>query len=288
MKKLSIFLLFFPVALFSQVGINTTSPSEASVLDVRSTLDGVRVGGFLPPKVNLAQRALIPVTSADDGLIVFLSEGSTRCLQIYNGTENSWENMHCLALAPTILGIQDFEPAPATPTLNFTDNFASGSFQTGNGTNPSTPTFLNTRSYGVISDIADIDFGPINASAFSEVSVTFRLAAFSINTAGNGVDGGDTVGVYISDDGGVTFSFELEIAGNSNARYDYSATGVQTIAYDGDNTPVQVTTPTGLIGLSTITVNNLPNVANLVVGIVLENNVANELWVIDDVVVSGN
>lgn len=100
MKKITTLLLILPFAVLSQVGINTTTPSDASVLEIQSSGDGVKFGGFLPPRVTLAQRGSIPVTAADEGLIVFLSDGSTRCLQIYNGTENSWENMHCLELAP--------------------------------------------------------------------------------------------------------------------------------------------------------------------------------------------
>lgn len=54
----------------------------------------------MPPRVTLAQRNAIPVTAADDGMLVMLTNGTTRCLQIYNGTANSWESIYCLNNAP--------------------------------------------------------------------------------------------------------------------------------------------------------------------------------------------
>ena len=49
-----------------------------------------------------------------------------------------------------------------------------------------------------------------------------------------------------------------------------------------------MTTPNGTAGYSTIEITGLPSTANLVVGIVLFNDNANELWVIDNVEIYGN
>lgn len=97
-KVLTILLIFSNLIAFSQVGINTTSPSPASVLDVESSSDNVNYGGFLPPRVSLSERNSISVTAADDGLMVFLIEGTTRCVQIYDGVEAAWENVYCMPL----------------------------------------------------------------------------------------------------------------------------------------------------------------------------------------------
>src|SRR5690554_1496316 len=77
---------------YSQVGIGTTTPSAASMLEVSSTSDGVSFGGFMPPRVpDVATRDQIPVTASDDGLVVYIKDSG--CLQIWNGI--SWENIHC-------------------------------------------------------------------------------------------------------------------------------------------------------------------------------------------------
>ena len=291
MKK-SFFLnvaLIISVPLFSQVGINTTSPSSASVLDVESSSDGTNFGGFLPPRVDASGRANIAskATLADDGLLIFFED--TRCLQTWNGVESTWENVYCMSgpsSGSTLLGIQDFEITPSSPELVFIENTA-GSYQTGNGTSPNTNTYIDGRSYGVVNGDADVDFGPVDASSYSTASLKFRLASFSLNTSGNGADAGDYVDVYVSTDGGTTFSYEMEITGNGNATYDFSATGTQTIAYDGDNTATSTATPTGNTGISYVEITNLPNSANLVIGIVLSNNSSNELWVIDNVEIYG-
>lgn len=105
------------MGLAAQVGINTSSPSPASVLDVKSSSNNINFGGFLPPKVTTAQRNSIPATAADDGLMVFLSQGTTRCLQVWDGTQLQWENLYCI---PNNV-------APVASNVTF-----SGSLQQGN------------------------------------------------------------------------------------------------------------------------------------------------------------
>ncbi len=91
-----IFCFLFSYKGVGQVGINTSNPSPAAVLDVNSSNDGINFGGFLPPKVSLTQRNNIPVGTNDDGLMVFLSEGTNRCLQIYDAIESAWSNVYCM------------------------------------------------------------------------------------------------------------------------------------------------------------------------------------------------
>lgn len=97
-KFLAIFFIFLSLSAFSQVGINTYDPSPASVLDIESTSDNINYGGFLPPRVSLAQRNIISVTASDDGLLVFLIEGNKRCIQIYDGVEAAWEDVYCMPI----------------------------------------------------------------------------------------------------------------------------------------------------------------------------------------------
>lgn len=68
------------------MGINTTTPSPAAVLDVSSSADGTNFGGFMLPRVIVAQRDAIPVTVDDAGLIVYVLNGSNSQLQIWDGT----------------------------------------------------------------------------------------------------------------------------------------------------------------------------------------------------------
>lgn len=108
MKKIALLLLFCSGLISAQVGINTTNPSNASVLHLESLNGSGTHGGFMPPKVNLAQRATIPVTAADDGMMIFLSDGTTRCVQIYDATNTTWVNFYCIPVPFTEVG-QDFD-----------------------------------------------------------------------------------------------------------------------------------------------------------------------------------
>ncbi|CAM3425571.1 hypothetical protein FLLO111716_09630 [Flavobacterium longum] len=100
MKQILLWLLLVAEISFAQVGINTTTPSPASVLEVKSSSNNVNFGGMLPPRVTVAQRNTIPITAADDGMLIMLADGTTRCLQIYNGIAGTWENIYCLNNAP--------------------------------------------------------------------------------------------------------------------------------------------------------------------------------------------
>lgn len=187
---------------------------------------------------------------------------------------------------PVLLAIQDFEPTPATPTLNYTVN-SPGTLRTANGTGPNTPAFIGTRSYGINNGTANLDFGPVSTIGYADATLRFRLASFSLNSATNGADAGDYVDVYVRDGNGNPLSHELRITGFSNARYDFNATGSYTLAYDGNNTFTTVASSSAL-AYSFIEITGLPASADLLLRIVMFNNDNNELWVIDNVEVYGN
>lgn len=88
MKKLFT-LLLLPTAftMFSQVGINTTSPDASSMLDITSTDKGMLV-----PRMTAAQRTVIatPATS----LLVYQTDVATG-FWYYNGT--AWVNLNSMS-----------------------------------------------------------------------------------------------------------------------------------------------------------------------------------------------
>lgn len=188
---------------------------------------------------------------------------------------------------PILLGIQDFETPPGTPTLPYIENL-SGTLETGVGAYPSSNKYFSpVTSYGISNGTADLDFGPVDASSYFSASVRLHLASFSA-TSGNGADLSDTVIVSVSIDGGSTFSDEILIRGNSNRRWDFNATGTANISYDGDNNATVFTSPNGNTGISNVEISGIPNANNVVVKIRMLNNSLNELWLIDDVEIYGN
>lgn len=144
MKTKLILLFFLVCAIFSsaQVGINTTTPNTSSVLDLNSHLGGTNYGGFMPPRVTLAQRDLIPVSAAQDGLIVYTAyPGGLRCLQLYNGSIMAWENITCFGIPP-VIGTVFFESmGNVTTNTNIATHWANSGFD-----NSATCTFSYTTS----------------------------------------------------------------------------------------------------------------------------------------------
>ena len=102
----SLALALIATNFYCQVGIGTTTPSPASMLEVSSSSDGgMTYGGFMPPKVpDLAARDAINPTSADVGLQIFVV--SIGALQMWNGT--GWENIHIINSLPVEPWINEF------------------------------------------------------------------------------------------------------------------------------------------------------------------------------------
>ncbi len=150
-----------------------------------------------------------------------------------------------------------------------------------------------THGYGVSNGSATLTSTNINASTYSSVSATFKLAAFSIASTGNGIDATDLATVEVSPNGGTTWYSTVRVKGSSsgNNYWAYSAAGVASTAYDGDATPVDFAPTAGGLatadGYSTVTITGLPAVTNLRIRITLLNNSASERWIVDDFRVIG-
>ena len=288
MKKIlfSVMLVVFTIS-YAQVGINTTTPSSAAVLHLEALNSATgSYGGFMPPVVNLAQRALIPVSAVDDGLMIYLVEGTQRCVQVYNAITATWVNMYCMPL-PVSFMYQDFETTPNTPEMTYT---GTGAFASGNGAYPNSPMYSEgSRGYKGSNGTKTVSFNPIDTSGNSSVSISFDLASFS-TTSGNGADGADFVDVRVSTDG-TSWSSEVKVNGNSNARWYFAGSAVASGTYDGNNAPTTYTAPAGgnltlADAYSKVTLTGLPISPTLYIQIRMVNNSNKEIWAIDNVILT--
>lgn len=169
-----------------------------------------------------------------------------------------------------------------------TFTISGGGYFTGNsaaGDRPASTAYAAAGSYGYGGSNTTFTLtSPVyDVSCYNTISIQFRLEAFSASSTTNGMDGTDKVQVYISTNSGASFNPYLEVDGNANAYWAYSATGSATTAY-----PATATfTPAGggsrtTDGYSTLSITSLPSSSGLMVKIVATNNSANELWMIDD------
>lgn len=113
--------------MLSQVGINTTTPSAAAVLEISSSSDNVNFGGFMPPRVSPTERDDIPVTAADVGLMVYVINPPNSQLQIWDGS--AWQTLFPQSVefskvlaAWEVLGLpgglNNYGPSPFEATTN--------------------------------------------------------------------------------------------------------------------------------------------------------------------------
>ena len=172
----------------------------------------------------------------------------------------------------------------------------NGAYYTGNsatGDRPATSQFASegTHSRGVSNTTATLLSSDINTAGYTSVTMSFKLASFSIGSTGNGADGADIVTVEVSPDGGVTWYSTVRVLGNSNAFWAYTATGNASTSYDGNTTPVDFSPSGGgsrtTDGYSNVEISGLPSISNLRFRITLLNNVTAERWLVDDFKVQG-
>lgn len=286
-------MLLVAFEFYGQVGIGTTNPSPASMLEVSSTSDGGSTyRGLMPPRVpNVDARDAINPSAEDTGLLVFVE--STLCLQMWNGTD--WSDVKCMDAAPpsgsVLLGLQDFETTSPTPLLPFSIVFGGG-YTTGNGNTPNTPLYVSSaRGYGVNGGTSIMNFGSIDASNYSSATLKLRLGGFS-NDASEGLDHGDYVTISVSTGGtGGTFVNQLRVrggatGGDANNTWGFDATKTVSAAHGASMTEF-ISGSGNNDGISYIELTGLPNSSNLAVQIQMINDNSAEQWVIDDVEIYG-
>ena len=99
MKVFYLVLALLSFSIQAQVGIGTTTPSPASMLEISSESSDGSFRGMMLPRVStlaalndIASRA----TLADVGLVVFYNEeGVERCLKMWDGVQ--FKNVYCLS-----------------------------------------------------------------------------------------------------------------------------------------------------------------------------------------------
>ncbi len=188
---LSIFLFFISFSIFSQVGINTTTPSPAAVLDINSSSGPSFFGGLMPPKVTMAQRDLIPVSAADDGLLVYVIDNTNRFLQIYDGVDDVWRTIYPATLEFSavlagwnVSGVGGFGPSPFFATST-NPSVLVGGLTRGAG--------LTTIGVGSNDSWGADGFHLLNPSQLSAIDagkfITFTITpAFGVNISITGID----------------------------------------------------------------------------------------------------
>ncbi len=236
---------------------------------------------------NVATRNSINVSQIDAGLLIYLS--SSGCLQLWNGT--SWENIKCSSEypnPPTLLGLQNFEFIQATPTLSVT-GLDIANYQTGSGPFPNNlPRYVSPlRGYGINNGITTLTFGPVDTSQYTFAIINFHLASFSTTNA-QGADITDNVVLSISRDGGLTFSDELIITGYNNSKWGFNNTNIALASYKGNNSP-DMFQSSGVFssGIGNVELKNIPAATSIFFQIRMSNDFDQEIWIIDDVKVSG-
>ena len=103
-------LLLISTISYCQVGIGTINPTESSMLEVSSTVNGgITYKGFMPPRVpNIPARNQITPNISEAGLLIFVMNNGIgeSCLQIWDG--GVWNNIYCVTIPSPEIWINEF------------------------------------------------------------------------------------------------------------------------------------------------------------------------------------
>lgn len=129
-----------------------------------------------------------------------------------------------------------------------------------------------------------ITFDTFDVSQYAEVEFRMNIGAYSTNTT-QGLDVSDWVTVFVSVDGGTTWSREAIVKGQNNSIWAVNTGGnTFTGVYKGIDIPYEMNSPNNSIGQGTrlLTISSLPLSENLRIKIELDVDRNDEVWVIDN------
>lgn len=302
---LSFIFLLYLGTIYSQVGINTITPSTAAVLHLEAQkIPTTEFGGFLMPIVTEAQQLLIPVSTvdaSDDGLMVYVSDSGTgkQCWDIYDGVQHVWRSINCVSADcnSDILYTENFNSylpnTGVTGASSINGNYPAGvnkwsltSFLSFTTNVPALPGLLIDEN-----DFAKIEGGrmsfrdtngplrfstqPIDISGYSNIMVSMDIDQagdneykpnLHINDFNCGKEESDYVDIEYSTDGGLTYTEVPNYLGNGTPNH--------TIA-DVLNAPISVSF-SGISGTS------------LILRVRVQNWAADEYWYLDNILVQCN
>ena len=283
------------------VGIVNASVVNPTTVDVAlSSGDATRIGNYTTqtlswPANNSANQNL-SVTLSDNGAC----DGNVNeVFQLQSATGGNVASVG--APSAHTLTVDDDETDVVTITqqafdsgVNDTWSITAGagniSSNTGAGEFPPLERILSpTMSWQTSNSTNTLDLGAFSCLGYTSVVVRVRLSSISTNNA-NGSDVGDFVRVYADVDGaGFPGTPDIQVEGNSNARWGFSTgTGVASTAA---GTPLSVAPAAGgnrtTDGYSYLNV-SIPNGSSTVaLRVVAINNAAVEFWNVDNVVMEG-
>jgi hypothetical protein len=194
-------LAFFAAHLYCQVGIGTTTPSPAAMLEIAASSDGGSTyKGFMPPRVpSIAARDAINAGYADYGLTVFVLDYPTNqgCLQMWDG--DSWETIHCLTLASPVAWINEF-------------HYDNTGTDTGEFIEIAGPAGLDLSNYSIElyngSNGEVYDTQSLNGNVIPNQSNGIGTVIISYPT--NGIENGSPDGIALIDSGTVLYFISYE------------------------------------------------------------------------------
>ncbi|AGC78192.1 lamin tail-like protein [Nonlabens dokdonensis] len=292
-KFFTLIILLSGFLMTAQVGIGTATPDPAAALDIDSQLPDGSYGGLKLPTMTLADRATI-ATPIPDGLMIYIQDGATRCVQIWDATQSSWMNWYCMNQLPVASAVNYTGTREVGETLTGSYTYTDFENDTESGTSFQwyRATDVSGTGSAPISGATSIAYTTINAdgnqflalgvtpqassgaspgvevlSTFQQISFVPTLLEFDRNATT--IPEGDfrTIPITISNPNPTTAT-TVEIALDSGNTSTFGVLGTDyTIDNDGTNVtgyPFTVTIPAGATTFNNVTISILQDNDNAI------------------------
>ena len=192
-----------------------------------------------------------------------------------------------LAWGQTTIAFQGFEGS-VNDTWNIATGLGNIATNTGSADYPANARIrTGAKSWQVTNSSATLELNSATVSGYSSVKIIVHLSSTSV-TSGNGADASDFIKAFANVNGaGYPATADIELNGNSNARWDYNATLTQTTTA---GTSVTVSAPQGGTSsnnYATLEITIPDGSTNVAFKLIASNNSTGEYWNIDDIELTG-
>lgn len=228
---------------------------------------------------------LVSSVSLGVGVNVFIIRATNQSGEFSTASVTITRDQPALPGCADLIHFQGFEPGDA---WTISDGSANISTDAGAGDTPAGQRIATgANSWQVQGQSVTLSLAQVSISGYTGRYVQARIASLS-TTTGNGADAADSMHLFVSVDGAsYAGTPEVNLSGNSNARWGFWATNSYTALAGSATVIASPQGATSTNNYSTVNILIPDGATSVAVRVWAQNNTNSEVWAVDNVAVYG-